>query len=629
MKRFGRAASWICSVCMIGGALAAASQVPPAASAQPSPATQAADNPPVTTLKAETRAVLLDVVVTKGNGEPVAGLTKDDFAVAEDGQPQTVLSFEEHHTQGVKFVPLPKMPPNVFTNVPAAPLAQALTVILLDGLNTPMQDQSYVREEILRYLKTVPDDTPLALFTLGDKLRMITGFNQSRADLIAAMEDKKNAVDPQTSHLSHSPSDEREDQEHIKTLQMMLGGFGRSSAGVAAAQFAQGEMASYGAELRTEMTVEALQNLARYLAKIPGRKNLIWFASSFPLQFFPSMNAKGMYDLGVLNNGMKEVADLLAVSRVAIYPISADGLDTRTWMEGDSTGPGGRASAGAGLMSDIRREDAESAANIASMNELASETGGEMIHNTNDFVTAVNHAVDNGTHYYTLSYSPTNTKMNGELRSVQIKLRRGKYKLSYRRGYYAFDETTPRPKAATAAVAQAALAVTRGEDTAAALRTAPSALLPLLQHGSPSSTQILYGLRIAPAQNQPAPGGKFAGGNAKLTGSLTRYTLDFLIRWTDVHFDTAASGTHEGELGLQVIAYDKDGQALNWNGSTMKMHLTPELLQSIQRSGVPAHLEVDMPERAESFATGVYDFLSGKAGTLEIERTSLFQGGDK
>ena len=36
------------------------------------------------------------------------------------------------------------------------------------------------------------------------------------------------------------------------------------------------------------MTFEALSALARYLEGVPGRKNLVWFASSFPVVFFPT-----------------------------------------------------------------------------------------------------------------------------------------------------------------------------------------------------------------------------------------------------------------------------------------------------------------------------------------------------
>jgi hypothetical protein len=50
----------------------------------------------VYTLHENTHLALLDVTVTDKQGHPVAGLTRDDFNLTEDGQPQTIKFFEEH-----------------------------------------------------------------------------------------------------------------------------------------------------------------------------------------------------------------------------------------------------------------------------------------------------------------------------------------------------------------------------------------------------------------------------------------------------------------------------------------------------------------------------------------------------
>jgi len=50
---------------------------------------------PVTTLKLSTSMVSVAAVVLDGKGEPLAGLTKDDFALKQDGQPQEIRYFAE------------------------------------------------------------------------------------------------------------------------------------------------------------------------------------------------------------------------------------------------------------------------------------------------------------------------------------------------------------------------------------------------------------------------------------------------------------------------------------------------------------------------------------------------------
>src|ERR1700731_2837504 len=64
-----------------------------AAGAQTSPTHDQSDP---YTLKAESRAVIVDVTVLGANGEPVSGLHREDFLLTEDGVPQPLSAFEEH-----------------------------------------------------------------------------------------------------------------------------------------------------------------------------------------------------------------------------------------------------------------------------------------------------------------------------------------------------------------------------------------------------------------------------------------------------------------------------------------------------------------------------------------------------
>jgi hypothetical protein len=50
----------------------------------------------------------------------------------------------------------------------------------------------------------------------------------------------------------------------------------------------------------------------------------------------------------------------------------------------------------------------------------------------------------------------------------------------------------------------------------------------------------------------------------------------------------------------------------------MGLNLDAKTYAAIQHSGIPAHLEIDLPQSDVYLATGIYDLESGKAGTLEI-----------
>jgi len=143
--------------CILGPALTLATL----ASAQTlQPAPSASSPGTTTTISAGTKLVVVDVTVSDKNGNLLHNLKKEDFTVLENGNPQTVHTFEEHvalsASDAVKFPPLPKMPPGVFTNITPAPINSAVNTILIDSLNTPYDDQSYLRSQLVNYIKNAP-----------------------------------------------------------------------------------------------------------------------------------------------------------------------------------------------------------------------------------------------------------------------------------------------------------------------------------------------------------------------------------------------------------------------------------------------------------------------------------------
>jgi hypothetical protein len=352
------------------------------------------------------------------------------------------------------------------------------------------------------------------------------------------------------------------------------------------------------------MTFQALMYLGHYLSGVPGRKNLIWFAGSFPVAIFPTpeqiARMKQNPSLPGYVDHVRATADLFTASQIAVYPISAEGMMVEHIAEAEAGGPGSGDPGHIGAQAESTMAPYKGAADaragaIDAMNQLASSTGGKAYYNTNDLAAALKHAVDDGANYYTIGYSLADRKMDGSYRQIEVKLLHGKEKLAYRHGYNADDSP------------------------ASAAQPGVDPLAPLLQLGLPAATGILYGVRAEPAGDQPSPRDARAGQNSDLKGPVTRYIVDFFVRGQDLVLNPNAQGARSSSFLLGLKAYDRDGNALNWAANQQSVEIQPDQFDMLQRKGIPVHLTIDLPAAPGiHLVTAVYDLNSGIAGTLEI-----------
>src|SRR6185437_13133931 len=508
----------------------------------PAPATS---NP---IFEAKVRAVLVDVIVTDRYGAPIVGLKKDAFEVLEDGKPQTVASFEEHQGGAAEEPAEPvKLPEHFYTNAPLSDPSGSVNVLLLDALNTRTEDQEAVRQGIIKYLKAVAPGPRIAIFTLGRDLRMVEGFSSDPQQLLAALNHKGWGGMPQVSHLPGSAQEDALEQQALGQMSEVPGAAGAMRS----LQSFLAEARSTEVTTQTSGTLHALQALARYLSAFPGRKNLIWFSGTFPQIDFPStrervaMNTDGL-GLGESESGLgqeiKKTINLLASAQIAVYPISAGGVETSGLFEASSLTPkspmGGPGAARViqGLNESLAKEDEARYLNQSSADSIAMNTGGQAFY-TNGFTAELSEAVHRGSFYYRLSYSPSNKQMDGRYRRIRVNVAGGHYKLAYRRGY--FEETQKEAKADEPEPADP--------------------LLKVMGRGLPNSTGIVYKLRVL-AHNRQRGAKGIAGDNRELRGPLTRFDVDFVIPVNNLDFEITPDGVRDGHIELSVLLYDHNGK---------------------------------------------------------------------
>jgi hypothetical protein len=127
---------------------------------------------PTPAFKVTSNLVYLDVTVLDKKGHPVVtGLTKDDFSITDDKQPQSIFSFDP---------PAPIISP---ASEPGGeePQTAPATIVVLDRLNSQFADFSFLRQSLRKYLVAQPAQlpAPIELMLLDNaSLELIRGIRK-------------------------------------------------------------------------------------------------------------------------------------------------------------------------------------------------------------------------------------------------------------------------------------------------------------------------------------------------------------------------------------------------------------------------------------------------------------------
>lgn len=628
MTRFARCLPLAPAVALLFPVVVASAQ-------QTAPAPQG----PVATLHTGTKLVVVDVVVRDKAGHAVHGLTRDDFVISEAGKPQVVRSFDEYSTPATPPAApaMPKLPPGQFTNFTPVPPRGPLNVLVIDGINTQAVDEQYLRLQLLNYTAHMAPGTPIAIFGMAPShLYLLQGFTGDPATLHAALRGFTGRQSlllanqsTNTSTLADSMTDPAPPPASVQSGSMSAGdtalmtsAAGNFLATVAVAQDLQ----------RIESTIESFTTLGRWLLNFPGRKNVIWFSSAFPLGVDPNGTIQNNTDIpGEDSEIYRAMTNLLTRAQVSVYPVDPRGLQVNSAFGADNTNLNQITTRAQSSASFYANMDAEHAA----MQAVASDTGGEPFYNQNDLSQATARAIENGANYYTITYTPSEQKTGGEWRSIRVELAHPEQfkgaQLQYRRGYFADNLKVPARKTGSAEVAQ--------DPNAPSVESKLYSHAAML-HGAPPPQDIPFTTRVLPAsmndEDTIAPGNQLAPDKrekGKLVSALPlnpikppfrRYDVDCAAAARYFTLTQAPNGHHVGAVQVAVIAYDINGRFLNSASRTLTLDLTPQAYADFQRRGLTEHLEISVPARMESFLRiGIEEKTTGRIGAVEVPTSSV------
>jgi VWFA-related protein len=130
----------------------------------------------------EVRVTNIDVVVTDSKGQPVTGLTKDDFVVTEGGKEQPISNFYE-----IRGTAAPAAGGAVTAEVPEVPesISRRRVVVFVDNFTINPLSRNRAFDALEKAMNEIIRDGDEAMIVLWNRrLQLVTPFTSDRAELV-------------------------------------------------------------------------------------------------------------------------------------------------------------------------------------------------------------------------------------------------------------------------------------------------------------------------------------------------------------------------------------------------------------------------------------------------------------
>jgi VWFA-related protein len=349
---------------------------------------QQAQQEPPPQFRAEVSAVLVDVLVLDQQGQPVTGLTAEDFEVYEDKVLQKVSNFDviDWSSYVARQVPSEDAPISTPASDATANTFPRRFIFIINRSNAKFRDIVRAKKALETFVvESMADGDEAAILDMGLSTKVIQEFTDSKQGTI----------------------------QSIRKISSMEEDFYR---GTGASQ-----------DLGTRNVYDTLESLGQSLAQIPGRKVIIFMSPELLQATF-------------LLNYLQDTVDAFNQSNTTVYSI-----DLRTGPPdfadasiGSGTGLADLATPGGAFVTSISSADAFA---IGGLFPLANETGGRYFYNLTSYEPVLRRIGEENRRYYLLTYTPTNLELDGKFRNIEVKVKRPDVEVVARRGYFARKET--------------------------------------------------------------------------------------------------------------------------------------------------------------------------------------------
>jgi VWFA-related protein len=352
---------------------------------------------PIATFRAGVRAIQIDAVVTDDDGNPVRGLTIDDFEISERGRPQPITTFE------AVDIPIESQPPDLADSDVVTNTADGrIYLIVIDSISA--ENGQNAKRELRKFFANhfAPGDVAAVMLLYRGHFSAGWDFTSNRRRLIEGID----------SFVGYSGREERVEPGSASPLSALQGSVTRAivPGPNTPLMIAQREMTVVGARNR----MARLKELTEFLLKIPGRRKAMVLVSE--AIGFDAIDFKD-YQGSIMNLAAEDAHAAMTLAtrgNIAIYPIHPGGA-------ADADGPTGI-------------EKLESTMELRS---IAAATGGFALVNSNNFEGAFTRLVQEQSVYYMLGFNAGEDRDDGRYVPVKVTLKRPGLKVLARDGYLA------------------------------------------------------------------------------------------------------------------------------------------------------------------------------------------------
>jgi VWFA-related protein len=548
------------------------------------------------TLRVTARLVDLGVVALDKKGLPVTDLKPDDFEIYDNGRKQKVRFFSQAGTPAVEPLadpgqssPSPVQP--VFSNrrevvtdaKPASGEAEgSVTILLIDANSMAWADLTYSRDQMLKFLRTLPSAERVGLYVEGAK-----GFQvlvEATADhaLVASSLRQWAPTAQELARTQDLEQRNRQQFDYVQNASDLQYVNGNMNTTPDTASPVDPQLRDNGGNpARGAMLI--LVGVARHLAAIPGHKSLVWVASDNVLADFTDKAVAS--DKGSKHNEgfVLRAQEALNDAHVSVYPLDASQLETMAIdpslsnasveLSPSVTAPPQPHMGG----SSPGRTSAEMQQDLhpiqAPIQEMARATGGHVFPRSGDIAAHLSSVVQDGRATYLLGFTPDSPADDQyHLLTVRLTARRG-VTLRYRTGYqYAKDPATLKDRFRQA--------IWQPDDM----------------------REIAVTARPTPASNG--------------------FVLKLSVATSDIDL-TQSGDFRDGKLDIFLVRRDDTGLHAQVAGQTLGLRLKPATYDRLLRDGVPFEEFVEKDQSVGSLRIVVVDENSRRMGSVTLPAAVL------